>query len=253
MGRKRVIPVLLLHNKGLYKTTRFANPSYVGDPINAIKIFNEKEVDELIVLDIDASRKQQEPDFDFIRLLTGECFMPLTYGGGVTRLDHIRRLNEIGVEKVAVNTAALDNPAFIEQAAAEFGTSTIVVSADVKKDFWGKYLVYGRNGSQKSRWKADEFIRQMQDSGAGEILVNSIDLDGTMQGYDLKLLELVCAPARVPIIACGGASGLEDMKKAIRAGASAVAAGSLFVYYGRNRAVLINYPAPEDIRSLGVS
>jgi len=247
MLRKRVIPVLLMQKKALYKTVRFSAPVYVGDPANAIKIFNEKEVDELIVLDIQA---EKGPDFEYIEQLAGECFMPLCYGGGVFSLDHIKRLNELGIEKVAVNTRAAEDPSFIEAAAANFGSSTIVVSADVKKDFWGKYYVHTHNGKKKTSYKAEEFAVMMEEKGAGELMLTSVDRDGTGQGYDTDLIAKITSRLSIPVIACGGASGLADLKKAFESGASAVAAGSLFVFYGKNKAVLINYPSDAEIRSL---
>lgn len=250
MLRKRVIPVLLVQKKGLYKTVRFKNPVYVGDPVNAIKIFNEKEVDELIVLDIDASAKRTGPDFAYIAQLAGECFMPLCYGGGVSSLDDIKKLNEIGVEKVSVNLSAVNDPSFIEAAAARFGSSTIVASIDVKKDLWGKYVVYAENGKKKKTYKAEDFALMMEEKGAGEIFINDIERDGTYNGYDLSLIERITSRLSVPLIICGGANGLPDVKKALQAGASAAAAGSLFVFYGKNRAVLINYPTNEEILSL---
>ncbi len=236
----RVIPVLLLLNKGLVKTVKFKDPTYVGDPINAVKIFNEKEVDELIFLDID-KEKNSEPDYALIEKIASECFMPVCYGGKIKSIDQIKRIFNLGIEKVAINTNAIENPKLIEESSKLFGAQSIIVSIDVKKTFTGKYKVFISNGTKPTKHNPVELIKEMADIGAGEIVINSIDRDGTFAGYDIELIKMVSNSVQIPIIACGGAGKLTDFTGAIElGGASAVAAGSLFVFYGKHRAVLIN-------------
>lgn len=250
MLKTRVIPALLFKDQGLVKTVQFRNPSYVGDPINAIKIFNDKEVDELVLLDITASAQGRGPSFELIEEIASECFMPLGYGGGIRTLDDIRRILATGVEKVILNSAALADPALIEAAARAAGSQSVVVSIDAKKKLLGGYEVYAANGSRGTRRDPAEFAREMQQRGAGEILINSIDRDGTQKGFDLELIRRVAAAVSVPVVACGGAGTLEHLREATAAGASAVAAGSMFVYVGKHRAVLINYPQYRELEKL---
>jgi cyclase len=248
--RIRIIPVLLLHKGGLVKSIRFKNYQYVGDPINAVKIFNEKEVDEIIVLDIDASAKKQAPDFKAIEEICGEAFMPLAYGGGISTLDQAKQLLYNGAEKVILNTALLEQPHLIESIAKQFGNQSVVASIDYKKTFLGKLKVFGTNGSKKTNWEPIELAIRAAEYGAGEIMLNSIEMDGTYSGYDLCVLEQVSSAVNIPIIACGGASSMHDFKSAIENGASAVAAGSMFVFQRPNQAVLISYPKPTEIKEL---
>jgi imidazole glycerol-phosphate synthase subunit HisF len=250
MNLKRIIPVLLIENKGLVKTIRFDKRSYVGDPINAVKIFNDKEVDELILLDISANPEGRNPDIAMIRDIAGECFMPLCYGGGIKSLENIRQVLFVGVEKVCMNTAAIENPSFVESAAAQFGSSTIVVSVDAKKNLMGKYQVCSYGGRKKTNIELLAYVKEMEKRGAGEIMINSIDQDGAMNGYDLKMIRQVCDAVNIPVIACGGAKEISDFKCAIENGASAAAAGSMFVFNGKHRAVLISYPSPEELKSI---
>jgi imidazole glycerol-phosphate synthase subunit HisF len=250
MQNFRVIPVLLYKGRGLYKSVKFDQYKYVGDPINAVKIFNDKEVDELIFLDIDPAKRNTEPDYELIKEIATECFMPVCYGGRVTTIDQIRKILSLGIEKVSINKRAVTDPLFIKQASEEFGASTIVVSIDVKKNFWNKYEVYTDNGNQNAKTDPFTLAKKMEEMGAGEILINSIDRDGMMQGYDLELLSKLTLTASVPIIACGGASTMEDFSKAIHCGASAVAAGSMFVFHGKHKAVLINYPSQSELKLL---
>lgn len=251
MLRRRVIPILLLSNGGLYKTEKFKNPKYVGDPINAVKIFNDKEVDELVFLDINASRKNEVPNLKVIEEIASECFMPLCYGGGVTSLDMIKSILKIGVEKVSLNTVAVKNPEIIKQASTYFGTSTIVVSIDVKKNIFGNYNVYIGGGEEKTSLNPVQWAKQVEGLGAGEIIINSIDKDGTLQGYDHDLIKSVALSVDIPVVAAGGASGLKDFNKAIKESfASAVAAGAFFVFQGKHKAVLITYPSQEEIEEL---
>lgn len=248
---KRVIPCLLLRNNGLVKTVRFREATYLGDPINTIRIFNEKEVDELVFLDIDATKEGKEPPYNLIEKISSECFMPFGYGGGINSLQQIERIIKSGAEKVIVNSSAFTKKGFIHEAAEKFGSSTIVVSIDVKKDFLRGYNVYVRGGTKSTGKNPVEYAMMAQEEGAGEILLNSIDRDGTMEGYDITLIAQVTGRVTIPVIACGGAGKLEDLRQAvIEGGASAVAAGSFFVFHGRRRAVLITYPSWAEISSL---
>ncbi len=250
MLKTRVIPCLLLRNRGLVKTVRFEKPSYVGDPINTVRIFNEVEVDELIFLDINATVEDKRPQLQLLEEIAGECFMPFAYGGGVKTVDDMAAIFKLGAEKVAINSAALTNPGLIEKAAARFGSQAVVVSIDVRKRrLLGGYSVYTRGGRHDARLDPVDYARKVERLGAGEILLTSIDRDGTMEGYDLELVSQVSRAVRIPVIACGGAGSVADLARAKRAGASAVAAGSMVVYQGRNRAVLINFPSRRDLRA----
>lgn len=246
MLRPRIIPCLLVHNGGLVKTVQFGNPTYVGDPLNAVRIFNEKEVDELIVVDIDATVLGREPDYSLIGRLAVECRMPLCYGGGVTRVDQVERIIELGVEKVAVSSAAVQNPAEIARMAVAVGSQSVVVVLDVKRrGAAGDYEVWTRNATIRTGKRPAEFAKAMEDAGAGEIVVNSIDCDGVMKGYDLDLLGQIRDAVTVPMTALGGAGSLDDIRRLIATfGIIGAAAGSLFVFKGTYRAVLISYPPP---------
>lgn len=247
----RVIPCLLLSQGrgGLVKTIKFANPKYVGDAINAIRIFNDKEVDELIVLDIDATREGRGPDFEAIEELAGECFMPLCYGGGIHSVEDALRLFNLGVEKVALQTAAARDPSLIRAIADHAGQQAVVVSIDVKRSWTGKRMLHSYVGkAPNGDWQ--EAIRRAVEFGAGEILLNDVDREGTLSGPDLDLIRQASRAADVPLIASGGIASLSDMKSATDAGASAVAAGAYFVFHGPHRAVLITYPRYEELRDL---
>lgn len=251
MVRVRVIPILLLNNGGLYKTEKFNKPKYVGDPINAVKIFNDKEVDELIFFDISASKKSIQPSFEVIKEIATECFMPLCYGGGVSDTETMKEILKIGVEKISINTAAVRKPHLIREASSYFGSSTIVVSIDVKKNILGKYSVYINGGEEKTQLDPVTWAKKVEELGAGEILINSIDKDGTLQGYDHTLIKQVANSVNIPVVAVGGASGIMDFKQAIHEdNASAVAAGAYFVFQGKHRAVLITYPTQKEIIEL---
>ncbi len=246
----RVMPCLLLRNRGLVKTIKFDKPSYVGDPTNTVKIFNDLEVDELILLDITATAERKRPQLELLHEIATECFMPFTYGGGVTSLDDMAALYALGAEKVALNTAAHERPSLIEQAAARFGSQAVVVSIDVrKKRLFGGYTVHTRGGRHDTKLEPVAYARRVEALGAGELLLTSIDRDGTMEGYDLDLITEVSRAVRIPVIACGGAGSVADFRKAKDAGASAVAAGSLVVYQGRHRAVLVNFPKKQALRA----
>ena len=250
MLRPRIIPCLLVHQGGLVKTQGFKDPKYVGDPINAVKIFNEKEADELIVLDIDATVLGREPDFGLIAKLAAECRMPLCYGGGVKTADQAARIVDMGVEKVAVSAAAIANPAMLSDMAAAVGQQSVVVVLDVRKKkglLTKGYEVCTHNA--KTVHKADPvaLAKQLQDAGAGEIVINSIDRDGFMQGYDLDLASQLRDVLKVPMTILGGAGSLDHVGQLVyRLGVVGAAAGSLFVFKGKYRAVLINYPTPSQ-------
>lgn len=246
----RIIPVLLYHKGGLYKTVQFQKPVYVGDPINAIKVFNDKEVDELILLDIDASANKTEPNYELISKIASECFMPLCYGGGIKNIEQIKKIIRCGVEKIALNSSAIETPELIREAASKFGSSTIVVSIDYKKNFWGKNVVFYKNGKEKTKYDPLELALKFQNLGAGELLLNSIERDGCMKGYDIEMIRNVSKELDIPVIACGGAGKIDHFVEAINNHASAVAAGSMFVFYGSHRAVLINYPFMSDIKKI---
>ncbi|MCR4336552.1 MAG: AglZ/HisF2 family acetamidino modification protein [Candidatus Omnitrophica bacterium] len=247
----RVIPCLLLQDGRLVKTVKFKNPSYVGNPINAIKIYNEKEVDELIVLDITATSKNRNPSFELLSEIAEECFMPLTYGGGVRSMEDLQKLFTLGIEKVAINTYAIENPSLIKEAAISFGSQSIVVAVDVKKNIWGKYMVCSHGGQKPVNLSAIEHVQKMAEMGAGEIFLNSIDRDGTWNGYDLDLIRMISASVQIPVIACGGAGSVDDFGRAVKeGGASAVAAGSMVVYQGKDLGVLINFPNREKLEKV---
>lgn len=247
----RAIPCLLMTKRKLVKTVKFKHPAYVGDPINAIKIYNEKEVDELVVLDITAAVEGREPDFAMISDITGECFMPLAYGGGVTKMEHLYRLFKMGVEKVSINSHAAQYPEFITQAAREFGSQSIIFSIDVRSKLFGRYDCCIRAGSQSVGKNPVELAKLAEDSGAGEILLTSIDRDGTWEGYDVELIRKVTSEVSIPVIASGGAGKVEDFSAAVnQGGASAVAAGSMVVYQKKGMGVLINFPKREVLTSI---
>lgn len=247
----RVMPCLLLRRRGLVKTVKFKAAAYVGDPINTVRIFNEMEVDELVFLDITASSENKAPQFDLIEEIANECFMPFAYGGGLRTVADIHRLFDLGAEKAVLNTAAFRNPALVTEAARRYGSQSVIISIDVRCNLWGRYQVYVNGGRENTKLDPVEYAVRMAKAGAGEILITSMDRDGTFSGYDLELTRRVAASVPVPVIACGGAGSLPDFQKAVWEGrAAAVAAGSLFVYQGAHRAVLINYPKPEQLKPL---
>lgn len=248
MLRTRVIPSLLMTERRLVKTIKFGKRVYLGDPINTVKIFNDKLVDELVLLDIDASVQGREPDYAYLENIASQCFMPLGYGGGVTSAEQVRRLLGLGIEKVVINAAAVACPELISEAAELAGSQSVVVSIDVKKNWVGGYEVRTHNGRRSTRLDPAAFAAEAERRGAGEILLNSVDRDGTMSGYDLKLIRQVADAVSVPLVACGGAGNITHLGEAIHeGGASAVAAGSLFVFNGPHKAVLINFPAQKEL------
>lgn len=247
MLRPRVIPCLLVHDKGLVKTVQFKDPKYVGDPINAVRIFNEKESDELMVMDIDATTENREPDYKMIENLAAECRMPLCYGGGVKTVEQAHRIFSLGVEKIAISAAAIQTPELVTAMAERVGSQSVVVVLDVKKKMLGGYELYTHNGKKSTGKNPVEFAIKMQELGAGEIVVNSIDQDGMMKGYDLNIIDKIRKSISLPMTVLGGAGSLQDIGKLINQyGIIGAAAGSLFVFKGIYKAVLINYPNWEE-------
>jgi imidazole glycerol-phosphate synthase subunit HisF len=251
MALPRVIPVLLLRNQGLVKTVQFKNHKYVGDPINAVKIFNEKEVDELCFLDIDASKENREPPFEYLKEIASECFMPLSYGGAVASIAQIKQLIQSGIEKIIINTQAIAKPEFVRQATDTFGSSTIVGAMDVKRNLWGKAHVYSHAQRKNLPIDAIQHAKHLQALGVGEIFVNNVDADGQMKGYDIDLISSITKAVDVPVIACGGCGSLADIDAVVNQGkARAAAAGSFFVFQGKHKAVLISYPPYKTLQSV---
>jgi cyclase len=250
MAQPRVIPCLLLRRGGLVKTVGFDKAAYVGDPINAVRIFNEKEVDELVLLDIEASRMKSEPPYEQIREIVSEAFMPIAYGGGVSNVEQAQRLVGLGVEKIVLNSAVLKTPEIMRTVAERLGSSSAVLSVNVKKDWRGRYRVYDSVGGMTTDHDLLQHVRGCVDEGAGEVFLNDVSRDGTGKGYDLDLIRAVAGAVDVPLIVCGGAGCLEHLVEAVDAGASAVAAGSMFVYVGRHRAVMISYPGEAALKEI---
>ena len=242
--------MLLLNNGDLVKTLRFKDSQYIGDPINAIRIFNEKEVDEIIVLDITASRERRKPNYDLIQRLAEECFMPLTYGGGITTVDEARILFSLGIEKISLQTAAFSDINLVTRISNDFGSQSVIASIDLKKNWLGRPMLYSAATKKLIPRPWLSYVQEIANAGAGEILLSAVDLDGTLMGPNLELISLASASLMVPLIALGGISSLHDIKSAIDAGASAVAAGSFFVFHGPHRAVLITYPKYEELMTL---
>jgi cyclase len=241
MLNHRVIPVLQIFDERLVKSFQFTKPVHLGDPINAVKIFNEKQVDELVLLDIGATDQKKAPAFDLIEKIAGEAFMPVSYGGGVASVEIARQLFRLGIEKVVIRSTALENPQFLRVLSDEFGSSSVVASVDVKKNRRGLYQIYCGNKriSKTKRWP--EVVDEFKTQGAGEILLQSVDRDGTMLGPDLELLQSI-GTISIPLVFAGGVSSIEDMRDILNAGADAVAAGAFFVLHGPHRALLITYP-----------
>jgi imidazole glycerol-phosphate synthase subunit HisF len=251
MLRPRVIPLLLIKNKGLVKSIKFSEYKYVGDPINAVRIFNEKKVDELMMIDIDATSKSESPNFEMIKLWASECRMPLCYGGGIKTLDDAQKIFALGVEKIALSSEAISNPLLVKQISDKVGSQSVVVVLDVKKNFFGNYEIYTHNAKKLTKVKIFDFIQKLEKLGVGEIIINSIDRDGLMKGYDILLAKKVREKISIPITILGGAGNYEDIKqlvnefKIIGAGA-----GSLFVFKGKYKAVLINYLSDDQKNNL---
>ena len=247
----RIIPVLLIQDRGLVKTNKFKSPKYIGDPINSVRIFNEKEVDEIIILDIEASKDNQSPDFSLIEDIAAEAFMPLGYGGGIKTVDQVKRIFELGFEKVVINSSTFENYSIIEESAKIFGSQSIVGCIDIKKSIFSKRYLYSHNGKKKQKINIKTHINNLINAGIGELIIQSIHLDGTKKGYDLNFLNKISKSIEIPSIGLGGAGNLSDAVTAIQnTDLSAVAAGSIFVYFGAHDAVLINYPERDLIEKL---
>lgn len=246
----RVIPSLLLKDNGLVKTLKFRQPKYIGDPINAIRIFNEKEVDELLVLDIDASKIKKEPNYKLIEEFASECFMPLAYGGGVSRCEQAAKIFKLGVEKIVIQSAAITDPSIITELSSEFGSQSIVVSIDLKMNIFGKLFLYDAKRKKSISKKWIEFASMAQNAGAGEVLLNVVDKDGTLSGPNLEPVKMISSHLSIPVIGQGGVSSCEDIKSLFSVGASAVAIGAFCVFSGPHRAVLITYPTRDQIESI---
>lgn len=250
MLKNRVIPCLLLNNSKLVKTTNFKDPKYVGDPINAIKIFNEKEVDEIMVLDISATKKGKDPNYKLIEEFASECFMPLCYGGGVKTFNQAKQIFGLGVEKICINSSLTDNINLIKEITYHFGSQSIVASVDIKKNWLNKYKLYSHKIDRTLDNDWIELIQNSIHSGAGEVLLNAVHCDGLMKGPDLNLIRKISECISVPLIYIGGISSLNDIKDAVKCGSSAVGAGAFFVYHGPHRAVLITYPQYKKLENL---
>jgi cyclase len=251
MLKTRIIPCLLLKGTGLVKTKKFKHPVYIGDPINVVKIFNEKEVDEIIFLDISASLEKRGPDFKLIESIASEAFIPFGYGGGIRYIKDMERLFRLGVEKVILNSSAFNNPTLVLEASKTFGSQSIVVSMDIKPNIWNRYEVWTLCGTHNTKKDPIEYAKKIQELGAGELFLNSIDRDGTMKGYDVPIIHSISSAIEIPVIASGGAGSLQDIREVLHdGGASAASAGSFFVFQGIHRAVLITYPGYEEIQKL---
>ncbi len=250
MIKTRIIPCLLLKDSGLVKGRNFKEHTYIGDPINAVRIFNDKEVDELIFLDLEATKLKKEPDFSLIKDIASEAFMPFAYGGGVSKIEHIEKLFKVGVEKIILNSVYANNYNFIKDASSIAGSQSIVGSIDVKKSLLGKYRTFTHSGKNHLDLPPVELALRLQDAGVGEIMITSIDNEGSRKGMDLKLIESISEAVNVPVIASGGVGCLDHFKQAVDVGASAVAAGSFFVFHGKHNAVLITYPSYEKLKEL---
>lgn len=243
MLRPRIIVSLLLHNKGLVKTVNFKSPKYIGDPINAVRIFNEKEVDELAFFDIDATVLNREPDYALIEKLANQSRMPICYGGGVKNVDQAKRIFSLGIEKIALSSSIIQNPSLVTQIAERVGSQSVIVVLDLKRKLLGGYEVYTHNGKKPTGINPIKFAKDLEQLGAGEIIINSIDQDGLMKGYDFNLIDKIAETISIPLTVLGGAGSLSDIEKVIQKhGVIGVAAGSLFVFKGPYKAVLINYP-----------
>lgn len=251
MLQSRTIPCLLLKDEGLYKTVQFKHPVYVGDPINAVKIFNEKEVDELMILDIEATRQKQAPNYELLKQIASECFMPLAYGGGINKLEQAAQLFALGIEKIVLNTSAIFQPQLITEITSIYGNQSVIVSIDVRKNLWGKYGIYSQNGTKKTDLEIITFIKKLEHLGAGELLVTNIDREGTWSGFDIELIKHITSSASIPVIAGGGCGSMQHIADAVNIGkASAVAIGSMAVFQKKGMGVLISFPKASELTSI---
>lgn len=248
MITRRIVPVLLLSDRKLVKSVGFKDLKYVGDPINVVKIFNDKEVDEIVIFDISRTPKNLPPQYDLLNEIVSEAFIPITYGGGVTTPDQVDRLLQLGIEKISLNTINFNNLNLLKESAAKHGNQALVAVIDVRKKFFGGFEIY--NSKSLVSKNILDYAKSLEDAGAGEIVLQFADNDGTYKGFDLQLVEKLSAQLKVPLFVCGGAGNLDHLKQAFKSGASAVGAGSLFVYYGPHKAVLVNYPARSEIKNI---
>jgi cyclase len=250
MLQTRVIPCLLLKDESLVKTVNFKKPGYIGDPVNTARIFNELEVDELTLLDITATNEKRKPNFKILSELANECFMPLAYGGGINNFDDAKKIFQIGIEKVIINSAAYTNPTFITQLASHFGNQAVVASIDVKKNMFGKYQVYSNSGNKKQKVEVVAWAKKLEELGAGEILLTAIHQEGTWKGFDIDLINSIASVVDIPVIANGGAANLKDIEEVVKKGnASAVSLGSMVVYQNKGMGVLVNFPEQKKLKS----
>lgn len=250
MLKTRVIPCLLLKKESLIKTVKFDKFGYIGDPINTVRIFNELEVDELVFLDIFATKDNRPPNFNMLQKIADECFMPLAYGGGLKTLDDVHKILNIGLEKVVINSYAIQNPTFITDVAKSFGSQSIIASIDIKKNFWGKYEVFSVSGKNKTKLNYVEWAQELENLGAGELLITSIDREGTWKGFDIDLIHKITDSVNIPVIANGGAGNINHIGEVVKNGqASAVALGSMVVYQGQDLGVLVNFPDRQLLKN----
>lgn len=247
MNKPRLIPILLVKNGGLYKTQKFSNPKYIGDPLNAIRIFNEKEVDEIIILDIDATRKNTSPNYNLIEQFAGECFMPVCYGGGIKNFEDAERIFSLGIEKISIQSSVYKEKDLINKISNVYGSQAVVLSVDLKKNLFGNYRLYAHSTEKNLEIPWKSFIVDGIKAGAGEILLNLVDKDGTLSGLDSDILEELKNEVNVPIILTGGVNSVDDIKFAFSKGATAIGGGAFFVFNGPHRAVLISYPKYSDL------
>ena len=251
MLQTRIIPCLLLKDDSLVKTVNFKKPAYIGDPVNTARIFNELEVDELTLLDISATSNKKKPNFKILAELANECFMPLAYGGGINDFEDAKKIFQIGIEKVIINSIAFSKPAFITELAEHFGNQAIVASIDVKKNMFGKYQVFSNSGTKKQKVDPVAWAQELEQLGAGEILLTAIHQEGTWMGFDINIIEKISNAVNIPVIANGGASSIEDIEKAVKQGnASAVSLGSMVVYQNKGMGVLVNFPDTEKLNKV---
>lgn len=243
----RIIPVLLLRNRGLVKSIKFKDYQYVGDPINAVKIFNEKEVDEICLLDIEASKQGREPDYRLIEEIGSEAFIPFSYGGGVKSIEQAKKILKLGAEKIVLNSILYTHSDLIRKLSDHCGSQSVVASIDVKKNFWGDYGIFDHIKQVTRQLDIVNTIKNFMSQGVGEIFLNSVDNDGKMQGLDTRLISQISKSVNIPVIACGGVGSIAHVKEGVNAGADAIAAGSLFVFHGKHKAVLVNYPEREKL------
>ena len=246
----RIIPVLLIENGAFVKTKLFKKPDYIGDPVNVINLFNRFEVDEIIILDISATRLKKHPDFELIENLANECWVPLAYGGGIKNIDQVKKLFELGIEKIILNNALIQNPALVKTIVKMYGSQAIIGSVDLKKDIWGKIYPYTLSGRHKIKRPYLDYIKAVEELGVGEIFINFIDRDGQWNGYDNTIIKDIIDHIEIPTVICGGASNRSDFIAPLKLGASGVAAGSLFVYKSQGKGVLINFPERNEIEDI---